>query len=195
MARYKLHCFCQSGNSYKVALYLNCAGLDWEPVFVDFFKGATRDSKWRASVNEMGEAPVLETQGKKLSQSGVILLHLAQTTGKFAACKINLLKGAACRWRGRTAGDELMTPRTSEVAVCCSRDWVSSRVVACTSSKSRVFSMAMTAWSAKVFKSSNSVRVSTRKLASRLDRGSSIRKTCGWRTIARPRGDALALPP
>ena len=85
MARYKLHCFCQSGNSYKVALYLNCAGLDWEPVFVDFFKGATRDPEWRASVNEMGEAPVLEMEGKKISQSGAILLHLAQTTGKFAA--------------------------------------------------------------------------------------------------------------
>ena len=85
MARYKLHCFCQSGNSYKVALYLNCAGLDWEPVFVDFFKDATRDPKWRASVNEMGEAPVLEIEDKKLSQSGAILLHLAQTTGKFAA--------------------------------------------------------------------------------------------------------------
>ena len=39
MAQYKLHCFCQSGNAYKLALYLNCAGLDWEPVFVDFFKG------------------------------------------------------------------------------------------------------------------------------------------------------------
>jgi glutathione S-transferase len=84
MAQYKLHCFCQSGNSYKVALYLTCAGLDWEGVFVDFFNGATRDPNWRASVNEMGEAPVLETGGKKLSQSGVILLHLAQTTGKFA---------------------------------------------------------------------------------------------------------------
>ncbi len=43
MARYKLHCFCQSGNSYKVALYLECAGLDWEPVFTDFMKGQTRD--------------------------------------------------------------------------------------------------------------------------------------------------------
>ena len=85
MARYKLHCFCQSGNSYKVALYLNCAGLDWEPVFVDFFKGATRDPNWRATVNEMGEAPVLEMEGTKFSQSGAILLHLAQTTGKFAA--------------------------------------------------------------------------------------------------------------
>ena len=84
MAQYKLHCFCQSGNSYKVALYLNCAGLDWEPVFVDFFNGATRDAKWRESVNEMGEAPVLETGGKRLTQSGVILLNLAQMTDKFA---------------------------------------------------------------------------------------------------------------
>ena len=51
MADYRLYCFGESGNSYKVALYLNCAGLDWEPVFVDFFKGATRDPKWRGSVN------------------------------------------------------------------------------------------------------------------------------------------------
>jgi glutathione S-transferase len=84
MAQYKLHCFCQSGNSHKVALYLNCAGLDWEPVFVDFFKGATRDPKWRQDVNEMGEAPVLEGMGKKLAQSGVILLYLAEMTDKFA---------------------------------------------------------------------------------------------------------------
>ena len=84
MAQYKLHCFCQSGNSYKAALYLNCAGLDWEPVFVDFFNGATRDPKWRQGVNEMGEAPVLEHGTRKLAQSGVILSYLAEKTGKFA---------------------------------------------------------------------------------------------------------------
>ena len=84
MAKYKLHCFCQSGNSFKVALYLNCAGLDWEPVFTDFMNGATRDPKWRESVNVMGEAPVLEVGGKKLAQSGVILSYLAEKTGKFA---------------------------------------------------------------------------------------------------------------
>jgi hypothetical protein len=39
---------------------------------------------------------------------------------------------------------------TSAVAVCCWRDSVSSRVLACTSSNSRVFSMAMTAWLANV---------------------------------------------
>ena len=89
MAEYKLHCFCQSGNSFKVALYLNCAGLDWEPVFTDFMNGATRDPKWREAVNEMGEAPVLEMGGKKLSQSGVILTYLAEKTGKFAPANEN----------------------------------------------------------------------------------------------------------
>jgi glutathione S-transferase len=83
VATYKLHCFCQSGNSYKAALYLNCAGLDWEPVFTNFMQGQTRDPKWRETVNEMGEAPVLEHAGRKLSQSGVILTYLADKTGKF----------------------------------------------------------------------------------------------------------------
>jgi glutathione S-transferase len=91
MAQYKLHGFCQSGNSYKVALYLQCAGLDWEPVFVDFFNGQTRDPEWRETVNEMGEAPVLEyvpehaleDSATKLTQSGAILSWLADKTGKF----------------------------------------------------------------------------------------------------------------
>ncbi|MBL8550715.1 MAG: glutathione S-transferase C-terminal domain-containing protein [Hyphomonadaceae bacterium] len=84
MARYTLHCFAQSGNAYKVALYLECSGLDWAPVHVDYFKGATRSADWRAENNEMGEAPVLETDGKRLTQSGAILCYLADTTGQFA---------------------------------------------------------------------------------------------------------------
>jgi glutathione S-transferase len=83
MAQYKLHCFAQSGNSYKAALYLQCAGLDWEPVFVDFMNGQTRNPKWRETVNEMGEAPVLEDGATKLAQSGVILTYLSDKTGKF----------------------------------------------------------------------------------------------------------------
>ena len=97
MAQYKLYCFAQSGNSYKPALYLTCAGLDWEPVFVDFFKGATRDPQWRHGVNEMGEAPVLDTTGGKLTQSGVILTYLAEKTGKFAPANEDA-KLEALRW-------------------------------------------------------------------------------------------------
>ena len=45
-------------------------------------------------------------------------------------------------------GDELMTLSTSAVAVCCSSD-LQVAVRACSSLSNRVFSMAMTAWSAK----------------------------------------------
>src|SRR3954453_5131344 len=84
MARYSLHCIGASGNSYKVALYLNCAGLDWEPVGVDFAGGQTRTANWRAETNAMGEVPVLEVDGRRMSQSGAILLWLAETRGQFA---------------------------------------------------------------------------------------------------------------
>ncbi|MCZ8096425.1 MAG: glutathione S-transferase family protein [Alsobacter sp.] len=85
MADYRLHCFAQSGNAYKVALYLQLAGLPWEPVFVDFFKGGqTRTPQWRESVSAMGEVPVLEHGGRRYTQSGAILTLLAETTGHFA---------------------------------------------------------------------------------------------------------------
>ena len=70
MSTYRLHSFCPSGNAYKVALYLNCAGLAWEGVEVDFFGGQNRKPDWRDDVNAMGEVPVLETDGKRLTQSG-----------------------------------------------------------------------------------------------------------------------------
>ncbi len=39
----KLYCFGESGNAYKAALALELSGgLDWEPVYVDFFGGETR---------------------------------------------------------------------------------------------------------------------------------------------------------
>lgn len=79
----RLHCFGESGNCYKAALALELSGLDWEPVFVDFFNGATRSAEYRAELNEMGEAPVLETGDAKLAQSGAIQEWVADRAGKF----------------------------------------------------------------------------------------------------------------
>ena len=83
----KLHGFCQSGNTFKVAFVLRALGVPWQPVhlpFADFAAGATRSTGWRESVNEMGEVPVLEDDdGRRTTQSGVILTMLAERHGRF----------------------------------------------------------------------------------------------------------------
>lgn len=77
----KLYCFGESGNAYKAALTLTLAGIDWEPVFVDFFNGATRTPEFRA-LNEMGEVPVLVDGDRVLTQSGVIQFDVVERSGK-----------------------------------------------------------------------------------------------------------------
>ena len=83
MSEYRLYGLGESGNAYKVALMLNLCGCDWEPVFVDYFRGETREAAFRNQVNELGEVPVLEHRGMHLTQSGAILTYLADCTGKF----------------------------------------------------------------------------------------------------------------
>src|SRR5215475_11850211 len=84
MSEYQLYCFAQSGNAYRAALMLNLIGVDWEPIWVDFFSAMVqRTPQFRSDVNEMGEAPVLVHDKRKLTQSGVILTYLAGRSGKF----------------------------------------------------------------------------------------------------------------
>ena len=77
----KLYCFGESGNAYKCALALTLSDTDWEPVFVDFFKGEARSPEFR-EINVMGEVPVLVDGDTTLSQSGVILDYISSKTGK-----------------------------------------------------------------------------------------------------------------
>ena len=77
----KLHCFGESGNAYKAALTLELSGLEWEPVFVDFFKGETRTPKFR-DLNVMGEVPVMLDGDVILSQSAVIQDYVSSKSGK-----------------------------------------------------------------------------------------------------------------
>ncbi len=83
MADIKLYCMAESGNSYKAALPLELSGLDWEPVWVDFFGGECRTPEFRENVNVAGEVPVLEHFTLKLAQSGVIQDYITELTGKF----------------------------------------------------------------------------------------------------------------
>jgi glutathione S-transferase len=83
MPYYRLHYFPESGNSYKLALMLKLCGQEFEPVWTDFAGGVTRSAEWRANVNAMGEIPVLEEDGVKLTQTAPLLLKLAEQYGRF----------------------------------------------------------------------------------------------------------------
>jgi glutathione S-transferase len=83
MAEYTLRCFAQSGNCYKVALMLALSDADWEPVWIDYFSGATHEPAFLA-LNRLGEVPVLEHGELVLTQSGVILDYLSQRFRDFA---------------------------------------------------------------------------------------------------------------
>lgn len=77
----KLYCFGESGNAYKAALTLEMSGLDWEPVYVDFFNGETRTPEYRA-ISVMGEVPAMVDGDITLSQSGVIQDYVSSKSGK-----------------------------------------------------------------------------------------------------------------
>ena len=78
----RLYCMGESGNAYKAALALELSGLDWTPVYVDFFGGETRRPEFR-EINEMGEVPVLVEDDLTLTQSGVMQEYISEKTGKF----------------------------------------------------------------------------------------------------------------
>jgi glutathione S-transferase len=80
---YRLHGFGQSGNTFKVAFLLRALKQPFECVFVDFMNGITRTDAWREGANEMGEVPVLEDGGRRLTQSGAVLSYLANKHGAF----------------------------------------------------------------------------------------------------------------
>jgi glutathione S-transferase len=76
----RLHDYSASGNCYKVRLLLAQLGLEYERVPVDIFGGDTLTDEY-ARVNPLRQTPVLERDGAEpLSESGAILLHLAEGT-------------------------------------------------------------------------------------------------------------------
>jgi glutathione S-transferase len=77
----RLHDYAASGNCYKVRLLLAQLGLEYERVPVDIFGGDTLTHEY-ARLNPQRQTPVLEIDGSEpLTESGAILLHLAEGTG------------------------------------------------------------------------------------------------------------------
>jgi glutathione S-transferase len=83
---YELHAFAQSGNCYKVAVLLQALNQPWKAVhmpFSDFLAGVPRSDAFRQEQNEMGEVPILDFDGRRLTQSGVIMTYLARKHGAY----------------------------------------------------------------------------------------------------------------
>jgi glutathione S-transferase len=77
----KLYCFGESGNAYKAAIALELSGLEWAPIYVDFFNGETRTPEFRA-LNPMGEVPVMIDGDITITQSGVMQDYVSSKSGK-----------------------------------------------------------------------------------------------------------------
>jgi glutathione S-transferase len=82
-AHYTLHGHWLSGPSYKVALMLSLAGEKFDYKMVDLLKGQHRSPEYMA-LNRYGVVPTLTSAktGRNYTQSGAILDHIAQATGK-----------------------------------------------------------------------------------------------------------------
>ena len=80
--KYQLYCFAESGNAYKAALTLELAGVEWDRIFVDFFKGEARSEAF-LKINPMGEVPVLIHGDVNIAQSGVMQDFITKETNQF----------------------------------------------------------------------------------------------------------------
>ena len=71
-----------SPNPTKVALFLEEAGLAYQPIAVDTRKGDQFKPEYLA-INPTAKVPAIDDDGAKVFDSNAILLYLAEKTGKF----------------------------------------------------------------------------------------------------------------
>ena len=73
----KLYDYPASGNCYKIRLFLNILGLDYETVPVDFYPGLEHRGPAFRSINPLGQLPVLDDDGFVVRDAQAILVYLA----------------------------------------------------------------------------------------------------------------------
>jgi GST-like protein len=84
-----------SPNPTKVALFLEEAGLAYEPIAVDTRKGEQFKPAYLA-VNPNGKVPGIDDNGTIVFDSNAILLYLAEKTGKFLSAPAD--RGQLLSW-------------------------------------------------------------------------------------------------
>ncbi len=76
---YKLYDFFPSGNCYKVRLLLNQLQKTYQRINIDILQHESRTTEF-LTINPNGKVPVLEHQGRLLTESNAIIWYLAQDT-------------------------------------------------------------------------------------------------------------------
>ncbi|MEO8751212.1 MAG: glutathione S-transferase N-terminal domain-containing protein [Casimicrobiaceae bacterium] len=84
-------------NPTKVALFLEEAGLLYEPIPVDTRKGDQHTPAYRA-INPNGKVPAIVDGDATVFDSSAILLYLAEKTGKFLPANTPAARGQLYSW-------------------------------------------------------------------------------------------------
>ncbi|MSP29786.1 MAG: glutathione S-transferase family protein [Acetobacteraceae bacterium] len=86
-----------SPNPTKVALFLEEAGIAFQPVPIDTRKGEQFDPTFLA-VNPNAKVPAIDDDGVVVFDSNAILLYLAEKTGKFLPANTPTNRGQLLSW-------------------------------------------------------------------------------------------------
>jgi GSH-dependent disulfide-bond oxidoreductase len=89
--------FSGAPNPTKVALFLEEAGLPYEPIPVDTRKGDQHQPAYLA-VNPNAKVPAIVDGDVTVFDSNAILLYLAEKTGKFLPAKTDKARGELLSW-------------------------------------------------------------------------------------------------
>jgi GST-like protein len=84
-------------NPTKVALFLEEAGLDYDPVPIDTRAGDQHTADFLA-VNPNAKVPVIVDDGVTVFDSNAILLYLAEKAGKFMPADTPVARGEMLSW-------------------------------------------------------------------------------------------------
>lgn len=104
-----------SGNSYKVRLFLELLGLDYEWVKVDLMKAEQKSPAYLA-LNPFGQVPLLIDGEVKLADAQAILVYLARQYGGETWLPTEALPLAqVVRWLSTTAGEVRQGPENARL--------------------------------------------------------------------------------
>jgi glutathione S-transferase len=111
----KLYGHEMSGNSYKVRLFLELLGIDYEWIKVDLMNGEHKSPEYLA-LNAFGQVPLLIDDERMLADAQAILVYLARQYSDEQWLPLDALPLAqVIRWLSTTAGEVRQGPENARL--------------------------------------------------------------------------------